>query len=291
MSSAQIVVEPSGGALGADVAGVDLARLDDSGFATILAAWHRHLVLRIRGQTLDDHDLMRFSARFGELDLAPITVTGERFLPKTPEVQVMSNVQVGGRPIGSLGNYEAEWHTDMSYNDLPPLASCLYSLEVPEVGGDTWFANMYLAYETLPVPLRARLRSLRCKHDASRNSVGLVRKGFQEHYDDPRDVPGAIHPLVRRHPATGRNVLFLGRRRLAFVDGLAVAESDALLDALWAHAVKPEFVWVHRWRVGDVILWDNRCTLHRRDGFAPEARRILHRTQIRDSHPVIAGTA
>jgi len=279
-----IRVQPSGDTLGADISGVDLSRMDDALFGEIRRAWLDHLVLRFRGQTLDDDALADFSRRIGALDMAPTGRTGRPFQPERPEIAVISNIVVDGKAVGSLGAGEAEWHSDMSYNDVPPDASVLYGIEVPEGAGHTWFCNMYAAFEALPADMRARLETLTCKHDATRNSTGELRAGFDEHYT-PEDLPGAIHPLVRTHPETGRKALFLGRRRNAYVMGVSVEESDRLLDELWAHAIKPEFCWVQHWRVGDVVMWDNRCTLHRREPFDPALRRRMHRTQIKGSRP------
>jgi taurine dioxygenase len=278
-------VTPSGAALAADIGGIDLRQpLDDAAFATVERAWMDHLVLRFRGQQLDDDQLMRFSARFGTLDRAPVQAAGVTEARRNEWVTVISNVKVGGKPIGGLGNYESLWHTDMSYNDAPPIASLLHAHEVPAAGGDTGFCNMYRAYETLPADLKARVEVLRCKHDSSRNSVGELRRGFKE-VADPRDAPGAVHPIVRTHPATQRKALFLGRRRNANVIGLELADSEALLDALWAHASRPEHCWFQQWRIGDLIMWDNRCTMHRRDAFDDGARRVMHRTQICGERP------
>jgi taurine dioxygenase len=278
-------VTPSGAALAADIGGIDLRQpLDDAAFATVERAWMDHLVLRFRGQQLDDDQLMRFSARFGTLDRAPVQAAGVTEARRNEWVTIISNVKVGGKPIGGLGNYESLWHTDMSYNDAPPIASLLHAHEVPAAGGDTGFCNMYRAYETLPADLKARVEVLRCKHDSSRNSVGELRRGFKE-VADPRDAPGAVHPIVRTHPATQRKALFLGRRRNANVIGLELADSEALLDALWAHASRPEHCWFQQWRVGDLIMWDNRCTMHRRDAFDDGARRVMHRTQICGDRP------
>src|SRR5690606_22062181 len=153
------------------------------------------------------------------------------------------------------------------------------------VGGNTQFANMYHAYETLPEILKETIKSLKCVHDASRNSAGQLRKGYQDN-SDPRQTVGAIHPLIRTHPVTGKKCLFLGRRRNAYIVGLGLADSEALLDELWAHATKEEFVWTQIWKLGDVILSDNRCTMHRRDSFDPNSRRLLYRTQI-TGEPVV----
>jgi taurine dioxygenase len=123
-----------------------------------------------------------------------------------------------------------------------------------------------------------------CKHDSSRTSVGDLRKGFMD-VTDPREAPGAVHPLVRTHPATRRNALFLGRRRNACIVGLPLAESEDLLNRLWVHASKPGFAWYQKWKVGDLIMWDNRCAMHRRDAFDPDSRRLMHRTQIKGDRP------
>ena len=283
-STTGLRIVPSGDALGADIEGVDLGQpFDAATLRQVRQAWLDHLVLRFRGQRMDDHQLMTFSRQFGELDRAPIGTVRDTWSPEA-FVTVISNVLVDGKPLGGLGAYEAEWHTDMSYNELPPTASVLYALEVPPAGGDTGFCNMYRAYETLPDALRRRLDGMTCVHDASRNSAGELRRGFAD-VADPRETPGARHPLVRTHPETGRKALFLGRRRNAYLVGLPLAESEALLDQLWAHATRPEFVWVQQWRAGDAVMWDNRCAMHRRDSFDEASRRVMHRTQLVGDRP------
>ena len=279
-----VTVIPTGASLGADIVGVDLAQpVDGATFKAIEGAWHRHLILRFRGQHLDDPRFLAFARLFGELDSAPIHA-GKDVVNPYPEITVMSNIKVDGKPIGNLGHYEAEWHTDMSYNERTPIGSLLYALEVPPAGGDTGFSNMYEAYETLPADLKRAIASLQCRHDSSRNSAGELRKGFKE-FADPRDAPGAVHPLIRTHPVTRRNALFLGRRRNAWIVGLPLEESEALLDKLWAHAAQQRFAWYQQWKVGDLIMWDNRSAMHRRDAFDPESRRLMHRTQIRGDKP------
>jgi alpha-ketoglutarate-dependent taurine dioxygenase len=185
-----------------------------------------------------------------------------------------------GKPIGNLGDGEAVWHADMTYVDVPPKAAMLHSLEVPPSGGNTYFANMIAAYETLPADLRAAAEAKVAVHDASRNSAGMLRKGYKE-VTDVRKTVGAHHPLVRTNPKTGRRALFLGRRPNAYVLGLEVPDSEALLDSLWAHATQPRFAMCHEWRVGDLLMWNNLSVLHRRDPFDPKSRRVMHRTQIR----------
>ena len=275
-----IEVIATGAALGAEVRGVDLRDLDAAQFSAIERAWHAHQVILVRNQTLSDHDLIAFSRRFGALDWAPIQETGRRFVEGLPEIYIVSNVMVNGEPIGSLGAGEAVWHTDMSYLDVPPMASMLYALEVPPAGGNTSFCSMYSVYQALPEALKQRIANLKIKHDGTYNSGGYLRQGVTA-TDDPRTSPGAVHPLVCTHPDTGRRMLYLGRRRNAYLMGLELAESEALLDELWDVVARPEFAWEHVWRVGDLVLWDNRCTMHRRDPFDASTRRIMHRTQIK----------
>jgi len=279
-SHAVVDVVPTGAALGAEVRGVDLRTIDDATFAAIHQAWLDHSVLLFRGQRLEDEDLIRFSRRFGKLDIAPVQETGRRFVEGYPEIYVVSNV-VGadGEPIGSLGSGEAVWHTDMSYLPEPPKMSMLFALEVPPAGGETGFTNMYAAYDGLPDDLKRRIEGVEIKHDGTYNSGGYLRQGVTA-TDDPRTSPGAVHPLVCTHPETGRRNLYLGRRRNAYLIGLELAQSEALLDELWRHATRDELSWYNTWRVGDLVMWDNRCTMHRRNPFAPDTRRIMHRTQV-----------
>ncbi len=275
-----IVISPSGKPLGAQIAGIDLRELAGADFAAIHQAWNDHSVLLFRAQQLTDNDLIAFSRRFGDLDCAPVQETGRRFVDGYPEIYVVSNVVVNGEPIGSLGAGEATWHTDMSYLENPPKASMLYALEVPPSGGNTHFCGMYHAYDSLPEPLKRRLDGRMLKHDGTYNSGGYVRQGVTP-VDDPMTSSGALHPLVCTHPETKRRTLYLGRRRNAWIQGLTVAESDALLDELWSIATREEFTWHNEWRVGDLVLWDNRCTMHRRDSFDPHSRRVMHRTQVK----------
>jgi taurine dioxygenase len=271
---------PTGSGLGAEIGPVDLRQIDDAGFAALHQAWLDHQVLLVRDQTPSDAELIAFSRRFGDLDLAPIQETGRRFVEGLPELYVVSNVVENGEPIGSLGHGEAVWHTDMSYVEVPPKASLLYALEIPPSGGDTSFVDMYAVYKALPDPLKQRITGLRVKHDGTYNSGGYVRQGVTPS-DDPREAPGALHPLVYVHPETGRSALYLGRRRNAYIDGLSLAQSEALLDELWSFVDRPDYAWTHVWRPGDLVIWDNRCTMHRRDAFDAGARRILHRTQVK----------
>lgn len=270
------------GPLGAEVGGVDVSRtLDAATIRAIGQAWLQHLVLVFRGQTLDDAALVSFSSSFGRLEKAPIAekAVGVVHVPRLPEVAVVSNVVEGGVPLGALGDGELSWHSDMTYLPAPPPASILYGVEVPPAGADTWFNNMYLAYETLPAALKQRVQGLRSNHTSSYTSAGTLRKGFED-VTDVTSAPGTLHPLVIEHPNSHRKALYLGRRQHGYIEGMPIAESESLLEELWAHATKEEFAFAHKWQRGDVVMWDNRCVMHRRDAFDPKVRRILHRTQL-----------
>jgi taurine dioxygenase len=281
-------VTPLSPSIGADIEGIDLSRpLDAPDLQFVLDAWTHHLVLRFRGQKLTDPQLERFSAQLGTLDKAPPYTQGVRTHIESDFVTVISNVIENGRPIGDLGDGEARWHTDMSYVEKPPMASALYALEVPARGGNTGFCNMYAAYDTLEEPLKRRIAKLQCKHDMSRNSGGGKRSGYEADYT-ARTAPGALHPLVRIHPASGRPALFLGRRNFADIPSLPEAESEAVLDQLWKQATDPRHTWYQEWQVGDLVLWDNRCVMHRRDAFDSNQRRVMHRTQIAGERPIPA---
>lgn len=283
----QIQIQPFQGTIGADIDGVDLSQpLSQETRDAIYQAWLDYQVLRFRNQKLEYVNLVDFSKDFGELDLAPISSSGEREIPEHPEILVVSNIKKEGKAIGSLGSYEAVWHTDMSYLEVPPVMTCLYAVEVPERGGDTVLLNMYAAYDDLSDTLKKKISTLSCKHDYTRNSAGEVRKGYEQYADekDVRRIPGALHPLAYTHPETNKKSLYLGRRSNAYIDGLSIEESEDLLNALWEHATKDAYQWAQKWRIGDLLLWDNRCTMHRRDAFDDDSRRLLLRTQVRGQH-------
>jgi taurine dioxygenase len=272
--------------LGAEIGGIDIsAPLARPDVHAIEQAWWTRLVVVFRGQQLSDPQLLAFSKYFGDLDPPGPNPYGEPFNKQFPEINVISNVVENGKPIGNLGDGEAVWHADMTYIEVPPKAAMLYALEVPLAGGNTYFADMFAAYQTLPAELKQAAEGKVAVHDASRNSAGLLRKGYNE-VTDVRQTVGARHPLVRTDPVSGRKALFLGRRPNSYISGLDIAESKALLDALWAHATQPQFAMCHEWRRGDLLMWNNLAVLHRRDAFDPKARRVMHRTQIKGTERV-----
>jgi taurine dioxygenase len=281
-----ISIENLDALLGAIVSNLDASKpLAPNDIKTIEHVWRERFVVVLQGQELSDPQLIAFSRQFGELDAPGANPYGEPFIKQHPELNVISNVVENGKPIGNLGDGEAVWHADMTYVEVPPKAAILYSLEIPRSGGNTYFANMFAAYEALPADLKMAVHGRIAVHDASTNSAGMLRKGYKK-VTDVREVAGARHPLVRTEPKTGRKALFLGRRLNSYVIGLSVPESEALLDALWAHATSPQFAMCHAWRVGDVLMWNNLSVLHRRDPFDPKSRRVMHRSQIKGNERI-----
>lgn len=277
-------VIPSGKACGAEVRGVDLRELGGETPGTLKEALRDHLVVLVRQQPLTDPQLIALGKALGELEPPGMSIIGKPYIDEYPDILVISNIVEDGQPKGNLGSGEAIWHTDMSYRETPVSYAMLHALELPDSGGNTYFANQYLAYDTLSPGLRKKLEGRLVVHDESYNSAGQLRKGFKE-VTDPREAPGARHPLFRTHPVTGRKALYLGRRSNAYIVGMPLEESERLLDELWAHASQPQFVWGQEWQLGDTLIWDNRCLIHRRDPFDPDARRMMHRVQIKGERP------
>lgn len=272
--------------LGADVLNVDIRQpLSEEVRTALHQAWAQHLVLRFRDQPLTDPELIAFSQNLGELEPPGPNPQGKPYLPEFPQLNVISNIKVGDQAVGGLGDGEAIWHSDMTYAATVPMGAVLHGIEVPPSGGNTYWSNLYQAYETLPAELKRAIEGKQAIHDSTYNSAGIMRIGMQP-VTDVSKAPGAHHPLIIRHPLNGKPCLMLGRRRNSYILGMPVAESEDLLDVLWAHATQPEFTMVQQWRAGDTIVWDNFATLHRRDGFDPNTRRLMHRAQIKGFAPM-----
>ena len=271
----------SSNSLGGEIEGIDLKKpLTETQIKFINHSWDERLVLVFKNQKLDDNDLINFSKNFGELDPPSPNPYGITFLPDFPEINVISNVKNNtGIPIGNLGDGEAVWHADMTYNEIPPKAGILYALEVPENQGNTHFANMMKAYEELPSDLKLQIEGKLLIHDSAHNSAGMLRKGYEE-VSDPSKTPGAKHPIIATDPLTNKKILFLGRRPHAYIIGLSLEESETILDQLWDHATQDKYTWTQKWDVGDLLMWKNLYVLHKRDAFDPNTRRVMHRTQI-----------
>ncbi len=269
---------PLSPAIGAEIAGVDLrAPLDDAQFAAILDAWHRHCILLFRNQHLEMEDQLRFAERFGELSKV---INNHSHTSGHPSVMLVSNIRKDGKLIGGLPDGEMFFHSDQCYVEQPIKATMLYAIELPRQGGNTLFANMYLAYETLPAEVQQRIAGLEAMnvYDYTNNPTtrgAVIREG----------VPHYAHPVVRTHPDTGRKALFVNRLMTDHILDMPREESDRLLAFLFDHQEQRRFVYEHVWSVGDLMLWDNRCSLHARTDFDPGERRLLRRVAIRGEKP------
>jgi taurine dioxygenase len=290
----RLAVVPTGAALGADIQGFDPGHFSEPDMAAVRQALHDHLVIRFRGTSITDAEFERFGARFGTLKPSPdFTRSRPVYLQDAPSVTIISNVTEDGKPIGEHGDGELNWHTDLAFTDEPSALTMLLARECPPTGGNTHFANMYAAIDRLAPGTRALLEhpggrkaGLTCKHQASHDAQGGARPGYKDiETTDVREMPGPIHPLLRTHPETGRKALFLGRRFGGYVPGLRLEKSEALLDELWSVAALPENTWAQEWQVGDLIIWDNRCTMHRRDSFTGLGRRRMHRLTTLGERP------
>jgi taurine dioxygenase len=273
-----IGVRPLSDALGGEIIGVDLRQeLTSAMFAQILDAWHRHLVILFRDQTLSEEDEVRFGERFGTLAL----VQNKQFQRTHPGVMLISNIREDGRPIGALPDGEMQFHTDQCYLERPAMASMLYALEVPRTGGNTLFANGYLAYETLPDDIKRRIGGRKALNAYDYDAGSTIRSATVS-----KDSPTYAHPIVRTHPATGRKALYVNRLMTRYIEGMPADESERLLELLFAHQEQPQFVYEHVWRPGDLLMWDNRCALHARTDFSPNERRLMRRVTVLGEKPM-----
>jgi taurine dioxygenase len=272
-----------GQALGVAAEGIDLARSPaGTTIATLRGALLDHLVLCVRAQSLAPEAYLAAASAFGA-PVAQVRVASRH--PEIAEIMILSSedrdVMGDGRPL-VVG---AHWHSDDSYRAVPCSLTMLYGIEVPETGGDTQFANMYAAYEDLPGAMKQEIAGLRAEHryESSRRGARIMTLGAEE----AATLPEVTHPLVRTHPETGRKALYLNPNRMERIIGIGRAESDRILDALIAHATSERYQYRHKWRRGDVLIWDNRCTMHKANGdYPPDARRFMHRIMIEGTVPV-----
>jgi taurine dioxygenase len=272
------VVRPLSPALGAEIVGIDLTKeIDDLTFAQIRDAWHDHLVILLRDQELSEEDEVRFAEKFGP----PAVIHTKQFVRNHPAVMLISNIREDGKPIGALPDGEMHFHTDQCHQERPAMASMLYALEVPSAGGNTLFANGYKAYATLPDAIKRRIDGRKALN-AYDYDTASTKRGTRL----ADGVPSYVHPVVRTHPATGRKALYVNRLMTVRIEGLSADESDELLDLLFEHQERREFVYEHVWRPGDLLMWDNRCTLHARTDFSPDERRLMRRVTILGEKPV-----
>ena len=272
--------------VGAEVIGLDISRpIGEADFARIHRAHLDHHVLVFRDQRVSPADHVAFSRRFGPLE---IHVLHQFQLKGHPEILIVSNIRgEGGEPIG-LGDAGVYWHSDISYKPEPSLGSLLHAQELPSEGGDTLFADQHLAWEALSPQMQARLLPLKAEHSYLAKYEELRAKNPWRPKLSPAQidqVKPAVQPVVRTHPETGRKALFVSEHFTTRIVGLPPDESDALLAELFAHSVKPEFVYRHRWQPHDLVFWDNRSLMHLAAGTPDHLRRKLYRTTVKGDRP------
>ncbi len=279
-----VTVTPMSAACGAEISGVDLSvPLSAEDVAAIHRAWLDHQVIVFRGQDLMPADQKRACGQFGEI--------GEYNRPKerqhpnhaSDEIMLVSNIREDGQPIGAHPDGEMMWHTDTAYHPSPHKATTLFGVEVPAVGANTKFSNQYLVYEALSAELKERLRGAMAMNAYE---FGTTVKDFERY--DRASVPHHAHPVFRKHPETGRTAVYVCPLMTEKIIGFDDDESAAILARIYAIQARDEFVYEHVWRVGDLVMWDNRCLIHARTDFAPDQRRLLRRVTISDEFEVIA---
>ena len=278
-------VRPFAEKVGAEIVGLDLSRpLNDADFARVYQAHLDYHVVVFRDQHITPQQQIDFSRRFGVLQ---IHVLKQFLLANHPEILIVSNIVENGQPVG-LGDAGKYWHSDLSYKELPSLGSMLYAQELPSEGGDTLFADMHLAWNTLPEHLRKAVEGRNAVHSyTSRYSHGHNADNWRPTLSAEQLAQVAVvsHPIVRTHPENGRKALFVSEGFTTHIVGLPEDESQAILAELYAHSVRPEGVYRHKWQENDMVFWDNRSLIHLAGGTPDHLRRRLHRTTIQGDAP------
>lgn len=286
-----LCIEPLETSVGAEVSGIDLSRgIDARTQGALVEAWNRYAVLVFRDQELAPESFIRFSRGFGGLE---IHVLDQYLHPEHPEIFIVSNILENGRNVG-IPNAGRYWHTDLSYKSEPSRGSILYAIEIPEENGeplgDTLWASTAAAYDTLPETMKRRLAKLEASYSLGNRFSKIAADGDKENAamtdEQKKQVPDVVHPVIRTHPITGRKCIFVNEGHTSRILDLPDDESRALLEELWAHATRPEFVYRHRWQPGDVVMWDNVQTQHIAIcDYALPQRRLLHRTTLIGDRP------
>ena len=271
----------------ADIEGFDFDNYTQQDIDEVRRYWLQHGVLRFQKTSMSDAQQVAFSRHFGEFVIHPKQLQ-EGGHPTHKEILVISNVMTDGKPSGAMGNSEATWHTDTWFYERPPAGAILRAVAVPPTGGDTYFLSSYHAYETLPEALKKAVDGRQIFFQNVYDKTGKLRLGKSASKTrDFREWSGIVHPLVRLHGETGRKSLYLGgTSEGAWIVGMPLDESESLIAELWQHTTTTSEVFVQQWDVGDIMMWDNRCTMHRRDGFDPNTIRIMHRTTTSGERPV-----
>lgn len=273
-----IEIRRLGPQIGAEIRGVDVRQLDDAGFAPIYRAWLDYNVVVVPGQELEIGDFLRYSHRFGRIEPHPSKSTRH---PEVPEITLLGINKFGadGKLDQAIYRRGAEgWHTDGAYDEVPFKATQLYGIAIPSLGGDTLFASMYAAYDALPERLRQRLEGVRgaFTYGGRRQSNALLNP-------EDRSRPPAYHPILRTHSETGRRSLYFDPGKILFLEGIEKAESDDLIEQLTVFMIQPDAEYRHKWSVGDIVIWDNRCSVHKAAGdYPPEQDRIHWRVSIKE---------
>ena len=280
-----IDVIPLSDALGAEIRGLDLREpLDAVTIKEVEQAWYDHIVLAFRDQDLTVEQQRIFASQLGSL--APRGGDGgsEHEKAISENVMLVTNIRENGKPIGTLPDGEMMFHSDTPYFETPRKATLLYGIDIPSRGGETLFSNSYKVAEALPEEIKHKL--------AGKKAMQIYDYGAQHKTEDSYDFdlhPHYAHPIFRKHPETGRSSLFISELMTVDIQGLEKEESDEMLSFLFEYQAREEFVYAHAWRPGDLVIWDNRCSVHARNDFPADERRLLRRLVLHDEHPVLAG--
>jgi taurine dioxygenase len=271
-------MKPLSPALGAEIRGVDVSKpLSAATLDAIRNYWYEYGVVCIKGQQLEEMDQVRFGEYFGEL----ATTQGEYSISKThPSIMYVTNEKEDGKFVGALPDGEMYFHSDMCYVERPSMATMLYGMEIPTVGGNTLFANMYKAYETLPEETKQRIAGLKAVNSYEPGTSAPMVAMRTRSTPSP-DARAYAQPLVCTHPVTGKKALYLNRLMTEYIVGMPREESNALLESLFDHQEQPQFIYEHRWTKGDLVIWDNRCMLHARGDFNANELRKLRRVTVK----------
>lgn len=276
----KLKVVPLGNHVGADIEGLDLFEpLDDRTHQDLVDALHAHGVIRIRGRFAPDLSVVNLAKRFGTSKYSVSDFVDKCY----PELVIVSNIEINGKTIG-LKDAARKWHSDLSYVANPNPISILYAHEVCRAGGGTQFASMYAAYDTLPEDLRGRLDGLNAVH--SIENYGFTGKDGMPP-EQRKKFPDVTHPVVVTHPVTKRKALYVSEGTTTRILGMPEEESRKVLDFLFAHSVRPEFTWTQQWKIGDLLIWDNRCTMHKQMPYDPSERRLMKRATVMEVFPGI----
>ena len=275
-----VQMKPLSSAVGAEIRGVDLSQpIDDSTFEIIRNYWHQHAVLCIPGQALEEVDQVRFAERFGEL--AMTLVEYESGKGRHPAVMYVTNEKKEGKYVGALPDGEMYFHSDMCYLERPVKATMLYAINIPSEGGNTLFANMYTAYDTLPIETKQRIAGHKAVNTYEQGTSDTVTMRTRSESPASPSARSYAQPMVCTHPVTGRKAIYVNRLMTEYIVGMPRSESNSLLESLFDHQEQPRFTYEHRWTRGDLVMWDNRCILHARSDFNANELRKLRRVTVK----------